>query len=142
MIHPIMAQEKMQNKLQEAAIKVGIGDPGEKILNAISLSSKQTGLSQELLLSLMHTESSMNSQAVSSKHYQGLMQIPKSDLLMHKEEDVNTLIGARILLEKLALTKGSLKEAIVLYKGWKITDSEGKRQADKVLALMKKLREV
>jgi len=142
LIHPIMAQEKMQNRLQMAAIKAGIGDPGEKILNAVKVASQQTNLSQELILSVMYSESSFKQEAISTKRYQGLMQIPHSNLLLHKEADVNTLIGARILLTKLALAEGDLRNAIILYKGWKVTDPEGKQQADKVLALMKRLREV
>lgn len=90
----------------------------------------------------MYSESSFNPKAISSKQYQGLMQIPKSNLLLHKEEDVNTLIGAKILIEKLAITKGDMKTALILYKGWELTDPKGKQQAEKVLSLARRLREV
>ena len=139
-VYPVAAQR--QNQLQDAAIKTGIGDPGEKILTAVGIASKQTGLSQELILSLMYTESSLNIKAVSSKNYQGLMQIPHSNLLLHGEEDVNTLIGAKILLEKIALTQGDLRKAIVLYKGYPPASSKGLLHADKVLSLVRKLKEV
>src|SRR3990167_8007881 len=103
--HPVAAQIQRQNKLQIAAIKNGLGDPGEKILKAISLASSQTGLSQELLLSLMHSESSFKRDIISTKNYKGLLQIPQSVFY----EDANTLIGARIFLEKLAISKGNYK---------------------------------
>ena len=136
--HPVAAQIQRQNKLQIAAIKNGLGDPGEKILKAISLASSQTGLSQELLLSLMHSESSFKRDIISTKNYKGLLQIPQSVFY----EDANTLIGARIFLEKLAITKGNYKEAIILYKGWALNHSEGQRQAEKVLNLTRRLKRV
>ena len=136
--HPVAAQIQRQNKLQIAAIKNGLGDPGEKILKAISLASSQTGLSQELLLSLMHSESSFKRDIISTKNYKGLLQIPQSVFY----EDANTLIGARIFLEKLAITKGNYKEAIILYKGWALNHPEGQRQAEKVLNLTRRLKRV
>lgn len=137
LVHPIQAQAKMENPLRIAALKVGIGDPGEQILQAVALSSKQTGLSQDLLLALMYSESSFQPKAVSSKQYQGLMQIPQK---VHYP-DANCLIGARIFLEKLKITDGDYRKAIIIYKGWTIDHPEGKRQADKVLSLARKLKE-
>ncbi len=136
-ITPIPMQQEKKNPLQVAAIKNGLGDPGEKILTAVAIASKQTGISQELLLSLMYSESSFNVKAVSSKNYQGLMQIPQK---VHYE-DANTLIGAKILIEKLAIAKGDMKTALILYKGWKVSDSKGQQKANSVLALAKKLKE-
>ena len=141
MIHPVTAQTQIENKLRIAAIKTGIGDPGKKILNAVSMTSRQTGLSETLILSLMYSESSFNSNAVSRKQYQGLMQIPQSKDPIHRDEDVNTLIGAKILINKLAITKGDMRTALILYKGWPINHPEGKRQADKVIVLARKLKD-
>lgn len=138
LVHPVAVLTKLPNPLQEAAIRAGIGDPGEKILNAVSVASKQTKLSEPLLLSLMHSESSFNTKAVSSKNYQGLMQIPQKV----PWEDVNVLIGARILLEKLTVTRGNVRNAIVLYKGWPPGSAEGNRQASKVIDLANKLKEM
>lgn len=137
MVHPVMASLKKENRLQLLAIKNGLGDPGEKILQAITLASRQTDLPEELLLSLMYSESSFQPKAVSSKQYQGLMQIPQK---VHYP-DANCLIGARIFLEKLKVTDGDYRKAIIIYKGWNIDHPEGKRQADKVLALARKLKE-
>jgi len=114
-----------------------MGDPGEEVVKAILLASQQTGLSQNLLMALMFTESSFQRQAVSSKKYQGLMQIPWK---IHWE-DANTLTGARILLEKLSIAKGNVRDALVLYKGWRLNDKKGEYEADKVLTLSRKLKE-
>jgi Transglycosylase SLT domain. len=138
LVHPVQSLSTSINPLQEAAIREGLGDPGEKILNAVSVASKQTKLSEPLLLSLMHSESSFDTRAVSSKNYQGLMQIPQKVPWV----DVNVLIGARILLEKLTATRGNVRAAIVLYKGWPLSSAEGNRQASKVIDLANKLREI
>jgi hypothetical protein len=137
MVYPAALQTKSTNSLQMAAIKAGIGDPGEQILNAVQVASVQTGLSKPLLLSLMWTESTFKKNAISAASYQGLMQIP---FKIHYP-DVNTLIGARILIEKLRITGGDYRKAIILYKGWPLNHPEGKRQADKVLNLARKLKE-
>jgi len=139
-VYPIKSQSiqhSTNNVLRKSAVRVGIGDPGEKILNAISMTSKQTGISESFLLSLMHTESALNRNARSHKNYKGLMQIPQDVYY----EDANTLIGARIFLEKLRITDGDYRKALVLYKGWSLTSSEGFRQADKVINLTRKLKE-
>lgn len=138
MIHPVAAIVQVENQLRMASIKVGLGDPGENISKAISIAAKQTGLSQQFILSLMYSESSFQKKAVSSKNYQGLMQIPQK---VHYE-DANTLIGARIFVEKLKITGGDYRAAVIIYKGFSLNDAEGKKQADKVIALAKKLKEV
>jgi soluble lytic murein transglycosylase-like protein len=117
-------------------MKAGMGDPGEKVLKAVTLASKQTNLSEALILSLMYSESSFKPNAVSSKQYKGLMQIPQSVYY----EDANCLIGARILTEKLKITDGDYRKAIIIYKGWPIDHPEGKRQADKVIIMAMKVR--
>ena len=107
------------------------------MLDAVGVASKQTGLSETFISALMFTESNFNPKAVSSKNYQGLMQIP------HKVhyEDANCIIGSKIFLEKLKITKGDYKKAIILYKGWSISDPEGHRQAQKVMDLAVRLKE-
>lgn len=139
-VYPVKLQQNVitkNNSLKEASRIVGISVPNDKILNAVYVASKQTGISEALLLTLMHTESTMNPRAVSSKNYKGLMQIPHSVYY----EDANCLIGARILLEKLKITNGDYRKAIVLYKGWSVNNPEGLRQADKVISLSRKLKE-
>lgn len=86
----------------------------------------------------MHSESSFNVQAVSSKSYQGLMQIPWKI----PYPDVNVLIGAKIFNDKLKQANGDYRKALVLYKGWAINHPEGNRQADKVIRLARKLKEI
>ncbi len=136
-ITPVILASPIINPLQLAVMKAGLPDPGEKIYTGVSIASSQTGLSKELLLALMYTESSFNKKAVSNKNYQGLMQIPWR--ILH--EDVNILIGAKILLEKLVLTKGDLLKAIILYKGYSLSSGRGREQADKVIQLTRKLKD-
>jgi len=136
MIHPVNGNiETKENPLKLAAMKTGLGDPGEKILNAIGIASKQTGLKETFILALMFSESSFKTHAVSKKQYKGLMQIPHAVYY----EDANVLIGSRIFTEKLFLAKGDYRKAIVLYKGWSSDHPEGWRQADKVLHISKRL---
>jgi hypothetical protein len=59
------------------------------------------------------------------------MQVPYSVYY----EDANVLIGARIFMEKLKITKGDYRKALVLYKGWSLGDPKGLAQADKVINL-------
>jgi hypothetical protein len=136
-VRPIQPQKIQEEKLRWAAIEIGLGDPGEKILTATRIASKQTGLQQSFILALMYSESSFNPKAISCKNYKGLMQIPQAIYYV----DANVLIGANIFIEKLKITGGDYRKAIIIYKGWKIDHPEGKRQADKVLSLTRKLKE-
>jgi soluble lytic murein transglycosylase-like protein len=122
--------------LRQAAIKVGIGDPGKAVIDAVDLTNRQTGLSKELLLALIWTESSFNPRAVSSLNYHGLLQIPQKVYY----GDANCLIGARILQEKLKLAKGDYHKAIVMYKGYPIDGLRGKYQANKVMRIARLLK--
>lgn len=140
MVHPVSFCPPTDS-LRQAAIRIGIGDPGEHIMKAIAIASKQTGLSETFILSLMFTESSLNPKAVSSKNYQGLMQIPSKWAPLSRYEDVNVLVGARIFQEKLRMAEGDYCKAIVMYKGWNINHPEGVKQAHKVLALNSRLKE-
>ncbi|MFA5395309.1 MAG: transglycosylase SLT domain-containing protein [Methanogenium sp.] len=143
-IYPIMCQQTLKNHLQQAVIKSGLGDPGKDVVNAVVVASKQTGLSEPFILALMHTESSFKKNAVSSKQYQGLMQIPQK---IHYP-DANCLIGSRIFLEKLEMANGDKRKAIGLYKGygsysdkrWTVS-KEGYMRADKVLKIAYQIKE-
>lgn len=85
----------------------------DEILDNIFHASAQTGLNPMLLACLAYTESRFNPNAVSKKGYHGVMQIPWK--LPYTE--ANILIGAKILNEKLRITKGDLLKALALYKG-------------------------
>lgn len=117
---------------------IGVNSNIEKLAVAVELASKQSGLSPELLIALMYTESSGNPKAVSKSGYKGLMQIPFSIFY----SDANILIGAHIFNEKLKQTKGNVIKAIVLYKGYPINSSRGIIQAGKVLALYNRLKQI
>jgi len=105
---------------------------------SIDLVSRQTNLSPELLIALMHSESGFNEKAVSSRGYKGLMQIPYPVYY----QDANILIGARIFKEKIALSKGNMIMAIILYKGYANDIVKGRIQAEKVLRLYEKLKKM
>lgn len=142
-VYPIMCQQTLKNHLQQAAIKSGLGDPGKEVINAAVVASKQTGLSEEFILALMYTESTFRKNAVSSKNYQGLMQIPQK---IHYA-DANCIIGSRIFLEKLKMANGDKRKAIGLYKGygsysekkWTVS-KEGYMKADHVLRIAHKIK--
>lgn len=134
LVHPVgktITLEQEREMIGVAALKVGMAEPNQKILRAIQMVSQQTGLSKPFLLCLMWSESSFKSKAISSRNYKGLMQVPYNVFY----EDANCLIGARIFLEKLKITKGDYRKALVLYKGWPLGDPKGLAQADKVINL-------
>lgn len=105
------------------------------ISSAIVMASKQTGLSPNLIIALMYTESTFDHKAVSSLNYRGLMQIPYDVRYI----DANVLIGARIFKDKLKIANGDVRKAICFYKGWQYSDAKGRKQADKVIKIYNKL---
>jgi hypothetical protein len=115
-----------------------LGIRSHQIVKAVEVVERQTGLSSEFLIALMHTESTGNPRAVSSKGYRGLMQIPHAVYY----EDANMLIGAYIFKEKLKQAKGNIVNALMLYKGYNLSSQRGLQQAHKVLALRDRLRKV
>jgi len=85
-----------------------------ELTKAIMNARKVTGFSETLLIALMYTESRYNNRAVSTKKYKGLMQTPAATFVYY---DVDVLLGAKILAEKLKITNGSLLQALTMYKG-------------------------
>ena len=138
-IHPVGYPATVNQEivsLGDAALKAGMERPSQKIIKAAQIAGEQTGLSKPFLLCLMWSESSFKPNAVSSRNYRGLMQVPYSVYY----EDANVLIGARIFVEKLKITKGDYRKALVLYKGWPLGDPKGLAQADKVINLTLKMK--
>jgi soluble lytic murein transglycosylase-like protein len=130
--------EESLHPLQKAALKAGLPLPSLKIIDAVEMASKQVPILPDyFIIALMHSESGFDPKATSKKNYKGLMQIPFAIYY----EDVNVLIGARIFKEKLKITDGDFRKAITIYKGWPVNHPEGKRQADKVLMLARKIKE-
>lgn len=105
------------------------------LASAISLASSRTGLETDFLIALMQTESGFRENAISSKGYKGLMQIPHAVY----EPDANILIGATIFNEKMRIAKGNLLEAICLYKGYGHGSERGIQKAREVVDLYRKL---
>lgn len=134
LIIPIKIQE--QTKQTESKMKK-MGFP-MMLASSIDSAASKTNLSPEFLVALMHSESGFDKKAISRKGYKGLMQVPYSIY----DEDVNTLIGAKIFEEKLALTRGNMVDAIILYKGYANDRMRGKKQAEKVIRLYHQLKEM
>jgi soluble lytic murein transglycosylase-like protein len=137
-IHPVGYPATVDQEivsLGDAALKAGMERPSQKIIKATQIAGEQTGLSKPFLLCLMWSESSFKPNAVSSRNYRGLMQVPSYAYCNIFQEDINVLIGARIFMEKLKITKGDYRKALVLYKGWSLGDPKGLAQADKVIDL-------
>lgn len=126
-----------QDRLHRKVIQIGLPDPGEKVIRAIQLASKQAGISPEFWVCLVYSESSFKRNAISRKGYHGLAQIPFPVYY----EEANCMIGAAIFLEKLELTKGDYRKAIILYKGFRDDPKRGGALADEVLRLTRKLKE-
>ncbi len=104
--------------VKQSLLKVGA--PTEKIdelATAVKGASASAGVNPILLVALMYTENeNFDYKAVSEKGYKGLMQTPWASM---RWADVDTLVGAKILQEKLKLSGNNLLEALRLYKGGK-----------------------
>jgi len=115
-----------------------LGAPPEKIEDltvAIKSASASAQVSPILLVALMYTENeNFDYKAVSERGYKGLMQTPWASM---RWADVDTLLGAKILQEKLKLTGYDLLEALRLYKGGK--NPTATRQAKRTMAVYEDL---
>lgn len=120
---------------QQALTKMGIQNLS--LANSYDFATQQTGISQEMLIALTHTESSFRSNAVSSKGYCGLMQIPQR----LESKDAHVLEGATILKNKIRIADGDIRKALSLYKGYPVNDRRGQEQVEKVMKLYNYLRE-
>lgn len=134
--HIVQPVEKIEIKQQTSQLENVLNSlkcPSWKVkevAKAIELASEQTKINSILLACLLQTESNFNSKAVSEKNYKGLMQTPTATF---KWADVDILHGARILEEKLRITKGDVIRALTLYKGG--DNPVASRQAYQVVAL-------
>jgi hypothetical protein len=124
------------DRVKQSLMKLGA--PLEKVEDlaiAIKSASASAQVSPILLVALMYTENErFDYEAVSVKGYKGLMQTPWASM---RWADVDTLLGARILQEKLRLTGNDLLEALRLYKGGK--NPTATRQAKRTMAVYEKL---
>ena len=112
------------------------GDKIEKLSNGVAIASRATGISSTLIVSIIWSESNFKEKAISPKGYKGLMQTPSATFIY---SDVDILHGARVLEEKLRLTKGDLNEAMMLYKGGR--NSLAKKQAEETIRIYKYVRD-
>lgn len=89
-------------------------DKLDAISRAITNASQVTGISPLLIATLLQTESNFDHKAVSSANYKGLMQTPTAT---GEFADVDILHGTRILQQKLRMSGGDLRQALIYYKG-------------------------
>ncbi len=134
----LMIPVNLQPQVSQTELKMEKMGYPKTLAAPIDLVSQQTKLSPDFIIALIHSESGFNEKAVSSRGYKGLMQIPYAVYY----QDANILIGARIFQEKLTLTKGNVIMAIILYKGYANDIVRGRMQAEKVLQLYRKLKEM
>ncbi len=124
------------DRVKQSLLKVGA--PTEKIdelATAIKGASASAGVNPILLVALMYTENeNFDYKAVSEKGYKGLMQTPWASM---RWADVDTLLGAKILQEKLKLSGNNLLEALRLYKGGK--NPTATRQAKRTIEVYEDL---
>jgi hypothetical protein len=109
-----------------------------ELTNAVYIAHQSTGLNPKLITSLMYTESNFNNNALgptnkTKTRYKGLMQTPTATWF----SDVDTLHGARILVEKLEISNYNLRKALALYIGG--NSPTAYRQADRVLRIYNQL---
>ena len=128
--------QEQTDRVKQSLLKLGA--PPEKIedlTRAVRSASALAQVSPILLVALMYTENeSFDYTAVSEKGYKGLMQTPWASM---RWADVDTLLGARILREKLEISGNDLLEALRLYKGGR--NPTATRQAKRTMAVYEEL---
>ena len=133
-VRPTDAQQV--DRVKQSLLKVGA--PTEKIdelATAVKGASVTAGVNPILLVALMYTENeTFDYKAVSEKGYKGLMQTPWASM---RWADVDILLGAKILQEKLKLSENNLLEALRLYKGGK--NPRATRQAKRTIEVYEDL---
>ena len=133
-VRPVGQQQV--DRVKQSLLKVGA--PPEKVdelAMAIKGASASAQVSPILLVALMYTENeNFDYKAVSEKGYKGLMQTPWASM---RWADVDTLLGAKILQEKLKLSGNNVLEALRLYKGGK--NPTATRQAKRTIEVYEDL---
>ncbi len=130
------ASQKEVDRVKQSLLKLGAPPAKvEDLTMAIKGAAASAQVCPILLVALMYTENEgFDYKAVSEKGYKGLMQTPWASM---RWADVDTLLGARILQEKLRLTGNNLVEALRLYKGGK--NPTATRQAKRTMAVYEDL---
>lgn len=123
------------NEIKEALLKLGCpSSSANKMTTAVLEGADKISIDPKLIAALIRTESDFNKKAISEKGYKGLMQTP---IATHQWEDVDVLIGCRILEEKISYAKGDIRLALALYKGG--NNPMAKKQAEQVITLYRSL---
>ena len=123
------------NELKEVLLKLGCPSKNaNKMTTAVLEGADKISIDPKLIAALIRTESDFDKKAVSEKGYKGLMQTP---IATHQWEDVDVLIGCRILEEKIGYAKGDIRLALALYKGG--NNPMARKQAEQVITLYRSL---
>ena len=135
LIYPIDSRDSINYQLEKNLRYLGAPDKKiPEISFAIRAAEATTGIRQELITSLIKTESDFRNNAISKKNYKGYMQTPKASF---EYAEVDILYGAKILQHKLKITDGDLLKALTLYKGG--NNQLARKYAIETLELYKKL---
>jgi len=137
---PFVIVEKSVNdprfqEIKDTLLKLGCANKSvDKITTAILEGADKIKIDPKLIAALIRTESDFDKKAVSEKGYKGLMQTP---IATKQWEDVDILIGCKILEEKIGYAKGDIRLALALYKGG--NNPLAKKQAEHVIQLYRSL---
>ncbi len=132
-LHPINPNIKIEQALRE------LKAPEKQVTilaKSINSASTITDLSPLLITALIYTESTFHVNAVSNKGYKGLLQTPDA-IMKPGWQDIDILIGCKILKEKLKITNNNLEEALTLYKGGR--NKEARRYALRTIEIFNRL---
>ena len=129
-------QNPVEIEIQHSLVRLNApSNKVEALTDAVYTASAITRIDPLLLVALMYTESNFNLNAVSSLNYKGLMQTPYASM---KWADVDVLIGARILREKITIARNDVPLAVALYKGG--NNTAAKKYASETLRLYRRLK--
>lgn len=126
-IVPVQIEDQKQIQVQRLTEKFHVST---KLANSFYDIGMDTQLDPLLLCSIAQTESRFRLDARSPKNYVGILQTPFATM---KWADVDILIGARILKDKLWISNGDLLKALQLYKGG--NNPEALKEAEEVLRI-------
>lgn len=109
----------------------------EGVSKSIKIASDATNINDKLLTSIAYHESRMNSKAVSSAGYRGIMQATRHDIYEFPEVDV--MRGAKKLEVWIKYRNGNLRYALASYNGGTYPPQSSYGYADDVIYLARKL---
>ncbi len=107
------------------------------VSKSIKIASDATNINDKLLTSIAYYESKMNSRAISSAGYRGIMQATTHDIYEFAEVDI--MRGAKKLEKWIEFRNGNLRYALASYNGGTRPPKMSYEYADDVIKLARKL---